>query len=95
MYCRINNRNVQGIEQNRKERKEMSIMINNKLSILLGDKLLKISKIAQETGISRGTLTSLYYRRSKGINFDTLDKLCNYLNCSISEIIEYVPDSIE
>lgn len=70
-------------------------MINNRFSILLGEKLLKISKIAKDTGISRTTLTNLYYRRSIQISFEVLDKLCKYLNCGISDIIEYKPDDEE
>ena len=69
--------------------KGMSIMINNKFSVILGEKLLKISKISKDTGISRTTLTNLYYRRINQISFDVLDKLCKYLNCTISDIIEY------
>lgn len=70
----------------------MSIMISNKFSTILGDRLLKISKVSEETGISRTTLTNLYYRRSTQISFEVLDKLCNYLNCSINDIIEFTPD---
>ncbi|MDH2337505.1 helix-turn-helix transcriptional regulator [Clostridium perfringens] len=64
-------------------------MINNKFSILLGKKLIKISEISRETGISRTTLTNIYYKKSTKISFDVLDKLCNYLECSISDIIEF------
>ena len=67
----------------------MSIMINNKFSVILAERLLKISKISEETGISRTTLTNLYYRKSTKISFDVLDKLCKYLDCSVSDIIEY------
>ncbi|MDK0751026.1 helix-turn-helix transcriptional regulator [Clostridium perfringens] len=63
--------------------------INNKFSILLGKKLIKISEISRETGISRTTLTNIYYKKSTKISFDVLDKLCNYLECSISDIIEF------
>lgn len=73
----------------------MCIMINNNFSILLAKRLLKISKISEDTGISRTTLTNLYYRRSTQITFDVLDKLCKYLDCSISDIVEYVPDEKE
>lgn len=70
----------------------MSIMINNKFSVILAERLLKISKISEETGISRTTLTNLYYRKSTKISFDVLDKLCKYLDCSVSDIIEYKPE---
>jgi len=46
----------------------MTIMIINKFSMILGKELLKISKIAADTGISRTTLTNLYYRRSTKIS---------------------------
>ena len=66
----------------------MAAKLNNKFSALLGAKLLKITEVAKQTGVSRTTLTELYYRRSKGISFDTLIKLCEYLECSISDIID-------
>lgn len=64
-------------------------MINNKFSILLVERLLKISTIAKETGISRTTLTNLYYRRTDKISFEVLNKLCKYLNCNVQDILEY------
>ena len=66
----------------------MSIMVNNRFSVLLGERLTKISRIASETGISRTTLTNLYYRRSSKISFDVLDRLCRYLNCTPNDILE-------
>lgn len=70
----------------------MSIMIHNNFSRLVGERLLKISKISEDTGISRTTLTNLYYRRCNAISFEVLDKLCTYLKCGIEEIVEYKKD---
>ena len=67
----------------------MGNMIVNKFSTLLGSKFLKITKVSRETGISRTTLTNLYFRRSIGISFEVLDKLCGYLNCKVSDLFEY------
>lgn len=64
-------------------------MINNKFSILLGERLIKITEVSNITGISRTTLTNLYYKRSKSISFDVLNKLCKFFDCSIDEIIEF------
>lgn len=50
------------------------------------------TEIHDETGISRNTLSSLKNGKSQGIQFDTLDKICKSLNCSISELIKLVPD---
>ncbi len=64
-------------------------MINNKFSVLLGERLIKITEISERTGISRTTLTNLYYKRSKSISFDVLNKLCEFFDCSIEDIIEF------
>lgn len=64
-------------------------MIVNKFSVLLAQRLLKISTLAKATGISRVTLTNLYYRRSKQIDLETLDKLCCYLQCGVGDILEF------
>lgn len=64
-------------------------MINNNLSSILGERLLKISTISKETGISRSTLTSLYYKRSCFVSFEVLNSLCKYLKCQVNDIISY------
>ena len=64
-------------------------MINNKFSVLLAERLLKISTVSKETGISRTTLTNLYYKRTNQISIEVLDKLCSYLNCTVNDILEY------
>lgn len=68
--------------------------MNNNLSMILGAKLLTITKVHKETGLSRSTLTALYYKRSKRVQLDTLQKLCDYLDVSLSELIEYEPKTI-
>lgn len=68
----------------------MPIMIKNKLSQMLGERLLKISQISNTTGISRTTLTNIYYKRAKQISFETLDKLCKYLECDVGDILEFL-----
>lgn len=55
-------------------------MILSNLSEIMGKRKLKMSKIISDTGISRPTLTALYYNYGKGINFDTLNSLCNYFD---------------
>ncbi len=67
-------------------------MIDNKFSELLARKLIKITDIANNTGISRTTLTNLYYRRTKYISLEVLDKICKYLDCTVEDIIEFNDD---
>lgn len=60
---------------------------------LLDDKNTTITKLSEKTGISRSTLTLLANGESKGIQFDTLEKICLALNASPNDFIEVKPDS--
>lgn len=65
----------------------MTASVNNRLSEILEKRRIKITDLARETGISRTTLTQLYYRRGSGISFDVLHKLCLYFNVSAGDIL--------
>jgi len=66
-------------------------MVRCNLSILLAERNLKITKVSNDTGISRTTLTYLANNYSKGIQYDTLNTLCNYLHITPGDLISYVP----
>jgi putative transcriptional regulator len=65
-------------------------MIRCHLSRLLGERKLKISDVARDTGINRGTLTRLYHETAERIELEVLDKLCEYLRVSVSDLLERV-----
>ena len=62
-------------------------MIHCHLNVLMAQRNLKITDEHKATGLSRTTLTSLAYGHAKGIPFDTLSTLCNYLQVSPSELL--------
>ena len=64
-------------------------MIRCHLGRLLGERKLKISDVARDTGINRGTLTRLYQETAERIELEALDRLCTYLRVPISELIEH------
>ncbi len=65
-------------------------MIRCHLSRLLGERKLKISDVARDTGINRGTLTRLYHETAERIELDAIDKLCEYLNVNVGVLLERV-----
>ena len=69
--------------------------MKNNLSLILGMKRLRVSDIHAGTGISRTTLSDLYYQRSSNVQLETLQKICDYLQIPLSELIEYVPEQKE
>ncbi|ANS87404.1 hypothetical protein VSVS12_03704 [Vibrio scophthalmi] len=67
-------------------------MIKCHLSTLLGARKLKISDVVRDTGINRSTVNRLFHETNNRVDFDTLEKLCIYLECSVGELLEMVPD---
>lgn len=63
-------------------------MIKCHLSKLMGEKKLKISDVAKDTGINRGTITRLYHETAVRVEFEVLEQLCVYLGCEIGELLE-------
>lgn len=68
-------------------------MIRSHLGRLLGERKLKISDVARDTGINRGTLTRLYQETAERVEMDALDKLCVYLDIRLEELLEHVRDA--
>lgn len=67
-------------------------MINNRLSIILGEQRMRVSELSKLTGISQNALNKIYHNKTKGVDFDTLNKLCNILRCNSQELFEFIPD---
>lgn len=67
-------------------------MIKNRLSIILGEQRMRVSELSKLTGISQNALNKIYHNKTKGIDFDTLNKICNILERNTQEIFEFTPD---
>ena len=62
----------------------------NKLWKLLIDKSMNKRDLRQATGISTASIAKL--GKGENITTDVLLKICNALQCDISDIMELVPD---
>ena len=65
-------------------------MIRCHFARLMGERKLKISDVARDTGINRGTLTRLYYETAERIELEVLDQLCDYFGVDLTELLEKV-----
>ena len=63
-------------------------MIRCHFARLMGERKLKISDVARDTGINRGTLTRLYYETAERIELEVLDRLCDYFGVDLPELLE-------
>lgn len=66
-------------------------MIKTNFAVLMAERGLKIADVYEDTGISKTTLMALSDNTGKGVQFDTVDKLCNYLDIELKDFFVYIP----
>lgn len=70
-------------------------MIKILLSRKLGELRWTQAELARATGIRANTISDLYHDMAARVNLEHLDLICEALNCDLSEIIEYTPNTIK
>ncbi|HEY8357887.1 MAG TPA: helix-turn-helix transcriptional regulator [Ramlibacter sp.] len=68
----------------------MSIRVN--LAVMLARRSVKSKDLAEHIGITEANLSLLKQGKVKGIRFETLDAICDYLDCQPGDILEHVVD---
>ncbi len=68
-------------------------MIKIKVSDMLGKHKMTQASLARATKIRPATVSKLYYGESKRLDISQLNRICDFFNCEISDIIEYFPDN--
>ncbi|HET8669284.1 MAG TPA: helix-turn-helix transcriptional regulator [Candidatus Saccharimonadales bacterium] len=67
-------------------------MIEIRVDELLQDRGRTFYWLAKETGISHSTLWRLKKGRSVGINFATLERICQMLSCQPGDVLRLVSE---
>ncbi len=67
-------------------------MIKCHLSRLMGERKLKISDVARETGLHRNSITLLYDETAVRVDLEAIDKLCALFGVEVGELLERVPN---
>ena len=62
--------------------------MKNNMRLLLAKQRKKTADVAEATGISKSTLTALYYERAKHTSLDTLKKVSSYLGVTLDEFLD-------
>jgi len=68
------------------------LMIKCHLSRLMGERKHSIQDVHRATGISRATLTRLYYEHNDAIRYQTIEKLCRFYGVQVGDLLEWIPD---
>lgn len=66
-------------------------MIKCHFSRLLGERKLKVSTVARDTGLNRTSLHRLYGETADRIELDMVEILCRYFSIGVGDLFEYLP----
>lgn len=69
----------------------MAIVV--RLDVMLAMRKARSKELAAHLGITEANVSLLKSGKVKGVRFDTLERICEFLQCQPGDILEYVPDS--
>jgi putative transcriptional regulator len=68
----------------------MSIIIN--LDVMMAKRKMSLNELSSLVGITQSNLSILKTGKARGIRFETLNTICNVLECTPCDILEHRPD---
>ncbi len=68
----------------------MAIIVN--IDIMLAKRKMRSKELAEKIGITQANLSVLKTGKAKGIRFETLESICEVLNCQPGDILEYTEE---
>ncbi|NMM28967.1 MAG: helix-turn-helix transcriptional regulator [Glaciimonas sp.] len=68
----------------------MPIVVN--LDVMLAKRKMRSRDLAHLVGITEQNISLLKSGKVKGVRFDTLERICEILNCQPGDILEFVAE---
>lgn len=68
----------------------MPIFVN--LDVMLARRKVRSKELAEAVGITEQNVSLLKSGKVKGVRFETLEKICAYLDCQPGDLLEYRSD---
>jgi putative transcriptional regulator len=65
------------------------------LDVMLARRKVKSKALAEYVGITEVNMSLLKQGKVKGVRFETLEKICEFLQCQPGELLAYVPDDAD
>jgi putative transcriptional regulator len=64
-------------------------MIIVNLDVMLAKRKMKVSDLAEKVGITLANISILKNGKAKAVRLETLDKICDVLECQPGDILEF------
>jgi len=68
----------------------MAIRVN--LNVVMAKRRMSLNELSEKVGITLSNLSILKNEKAKGVRFNTLNMICQALDCQPGDILEYVED---
>ncbi|MCM5679462.1 helix-turn-helix transcriptional regulator [Schlegelella sp. S2-27] len=68
----------------------MPIVVN--LDLMLARRKMRSRELAERIGITEQNVSLLKSGKVRGVRFDTLEAICDVLQCQPGDLLEYRPD---
>jgi len=68
----------------------MAIVVT--LDVMLATRKVKSRDLAEYVGITVANVSLLKQGKVKGVRFDTLERICEFLDCQPGDVLKYVKD---
>ncbi|MBO6894730.1 MAG: helix-turn-helix transcriptional regulator [Roseibium sp.] len=65
------------------------------LDVMLARRKMRSKELAERIGITEQNVSLLKSGKVKGVRFETLEKICEVLDCQPGDILIYEPDQTE
>jgi putative transcriptional regulator len=67
-------------------------MIVIHLDVMMAKRKMSLNELSEKVGITLANLSILKNNKAKAIRFSTLEAICQALDCTVADIMEFVPD---
>ncbi|MEM7694622.1 MAG: helix-turn-helix transcriptional regulator [Pseudomonadota bacterium] len=63
-----------------------------RLDVMLATRKMRSKELAAAVGITEANLSLLKSGKVKGVRFETLERICETLDCQPGDLLEFVPE---
>ena len=67
----------------------MPIIVN--LDVMLAKRKMSLTELSEQVGVSLNNLSLLKKGKVKGVRFNTLESICQVLDCKPGDILDFEP----
>lgn len=61
------------------------------LDVMLATRKMKSKVLAEQVGITEANLSLLKQGKVKGVRFETLERICELLECQPGDLLKFIP----